>query len=740
MSNPFVQVNSTTSRWLAHWPGRTVLVAIVSLLLAHLLALWGFSLGLPQAPWGDEARHAERVLSEALALVWHPWQAVSPDAAWPAPAGRWVVPVVLLWLCGEGLVIGLRRYLRRLLVVRRGGHAVLFGWCPVSLELVHAWLGAGRPVLVLSEHDEVRSAALRAGAAHFSGRWDDERALLQGGVVGADILACIAGSDTENIDAAIHLARFVEARRDRALLPLQLFVHVGDPFLRASVDGQIDRFAAREAVQLRFFSTVQIAARRLLRDFPLDFWQTPARPAPRLWIFGLTPLAEELAVAALRLAIYRHARQPDLLLVGRDSNGFRESLLARWPGANAVGQLRVESAPAELGESGLARLLAQMPEPSGIYFCHSDDSANLAAAMQVQQAFSAASLPLPPLFLHAVQGGRHDLRSALGMHPWFQHFGSAAEVAGEILLGEKLDSMAVRIHEHYVSESLARGEALGARRSLQHWALLPEDLKDDNRFVADHHFVKVRDMRGALVAGLVAPAMGNAANPVWSEADVEALSRVEHERWMIQRRLAGWQQAAQRDDAAKKHPDIVSWEALGESRRDLDRDVVRQVPDLFVEMSLTMCRQQRLLVRGSRTPWAFPEAFDQAVDSLLAEICTAPPEAVVLWVGLDSALSWRVAERLLAMQRGRIGVVLSEPLHGWLERLPSAEIRQRVIALLRQAVGVLNLPSFEAATDIVQPDAVLQLSIDGSDMPAQGVTWGLDAAGRVLVRPQGELQ
>ena len=735
MSNRPVQVNSAIWRWLANWPGRTILVAILSLLLAHILALLGFSLGVPPAPWGDESRHAERVLSEALALVWRPWQALSQDAVWPAPAGRWVVPAVLLWLCGEGLAIGLRRYLRRLLVVRRGGHAVLFGLCPVSLELVHAWLGAGRPVLVLSEHDEVRSAALRAGAAHFSGRWDNDRALLQGGVVGADLLACIAGSDTENIDAAIHLARFVEARRDRALLPLQLFVHVGDPFLRASVDGQIDRFAARDVVQLRFFSTAQIAARRLLRDFPLDFWQTPVRPSPRLWIFGLTPLAEELAVAALRLGIYRHARQPDLLLIGRDASAFSDSLLARWPGTNAVGQLLFESAPAELGESGLARFLAQMPEPSGIYFCHADDSANLAAAMQVQQAFAAASLPLPPLFLHAVQGGRHDLRSELGMHPWFQHFGSAAEVAGEMLLGEKLDSMAVRIHEKYVSESLARGDVLGARRSLQHWALLPEDLKDDNRFVADHHFVKVRDTRGALVAGLAPP-----STPVWSEAEVEALSRVEHERWIIQRLLAGWQQAAQRDDAAKRHPDIVSWEALGESRRELDRDVVRQVPDLFVERGLTLCRQQRLLVRGPRTPWAFPDTFDQAVDGLLAEVCTAPPEAVVLWLGLDSALSWRVAERLLATQRGRIGVVLSEPLHGWLERLPSAEIRQRIIALLRQVVGVLNLPSFEAAVDLLQPDAVLQLSIDGSDMPAQGVTWGLDAAGRVLVRPQGEPQ
>ena len=734
--------NPTRSKWLADWPGRTMLVAIIALVLAHGLALWGFTKGLPPAPWGDEARHTLRVITESLALVWQPWRVfsadgTSPDAAWPAPVGRWVVPVVLLWLLGEGVAVGLQRYLRRLLVVRQGGHAVLLGLCPISIELVHAWVGAKRAVLVLAEQDDVRSEALRAGAAHFSGRWEDERALLQSGAAQADIVACIAGSDTENVDAAIHLARFVEARRDRALMPLQLLVHVGDPFLRASVDAQIDRFAAREVVQMRFFSSKQIAARRLLRDFPLDFWQTCMHPEPRLWIFGLTPMAEELAVAALRLGIYQHAHLPSLALVGRDAEGFRDSLLARWPGANAVGHLWFESAPAELSAAGLARLLEQMPEPSGIYFCHADDGANLAAAMQLQQAFVSNNMALPPLYLHAVQGGRHDLRSELGMHPWFEHFGCAAEVAGEILVGEKLDAMAVRIHEHYVSESLERGEKLGVRRSLQHWPLLPEDLKDDNRFVADHHFVKVRDIGCALVPGLDAP-----SKPLWNEAQVEALSRVEHERWMIQRLLAGWQKAAQRDDAAKLHPDIVPWEVLAESRRELDRDVVRQVPDLFVEMGLALCHQQRLLVCGPRTPWAFPQEFDQAVDAVLAQACTAAPQAVVLWLGLDSALAWRVAERLLTAKRGRIGVVLSEPLHEWLARLPSNDIRQRVLGLLRQAVGVLYQPSLQAAAEVLQPDVVLQLSIDGSDLPEQGITggihWGIDAAGRVLVQPQGK--
>lgn len=670
--------------------------------------------------------------------------------------------------------MGLRRYLRRRWMVQRGGHAVLLGWCPVTWELVQPWLRAGRQVLVVAENEDARRAALQAGAAIVSGRWDDERVLIHSGIAAAHTVACIAGRDTENIDAAVHVARLVAAQRDRSLIPLQLLVHVGDPFLRASVGGQIDQFAAREVVQWKLFSTAQIAVRRLLRDAPLHFWRVPSQPvaslvcctdeetlprqgqsaphsspcqqcaadvdtqptlqdseryqAPRLWIVGTTPLAEELAVATLR-----QARYPSLALVGRDAEEFRASFLARWPGACAVANMVFLSAPAELGEAGLSHLLSLLPNPTGIHFCHEDDGVNLAASLTVQRAFVQANFPLPPLYLHCVHPGKQALRGALGMHPWFLHFGTAAEVAQEILMGEQLDAVAERIHERYVNDSLARGDALGSRRSLQHWPLLAEDLKDDNRWAADHHFIKVQDLRLALVPRQEVPGTFQ-----WNAAQVEALSRTEHDRWMVQRLLTGWQYAAERDDARKQHPDIVPWEELPENRRELDREVVRQMPELFAQMGWALCRCQYLLVRGPRTPWAFPEAFDHAIDTILATACTAPPQAVVLWLGADSALAWRVAERMQAAKRGRIGLILTEPLDGYLRGLPDDPTRARVLTLLRQASGVLYLPDRRDAMPALQPDRVLQLSIDGSDLPTQGFDWAVDAAGRVLRRPPHE--
>jgi hypothetical protein len=88
------------------WRGRTLLVLALSLVIAHALAALGFHKGLPPAPWGDEAYRRGRMRSGALSLVWQPWRAPSPDAAWPAPLGRLVVPVLLLWVAGEGAATG----------------------------------------------------------------------------------------------------------------------------------------------------------------------------------------------------------------------------------------------------------------------------------------------------------------------------------------------------------------------------------------------------------------------------------------------------------------------------------------------------------------------------------------------------------------------------------------------------------------------------------------------------------
>ncbi|MDX6645409.1 MAG: hypothetical protein QOK40_1136, partial [Miltoncostaeaceae bacterium] len=73
------------------------------------------------------------------------------------------------------------------------------------------------------------------------------------------------------------------------------------------------------------------------------------------------------------------------------------------------------------------------------------------------------------------------------------------------------------------------------------------------------------------------------------EADVELLARLEHERWCAARIAAGWGRGA-RDDAARRHPDLVSWDELGERSRELNRLFARALPRLLVRAGFQVVR------------------------------------------------------------------------------------------------------------------------------------------------------
>ena len=51
------------------------------------------------------------------------------------------------------------------------------------------------------------------------------------------------------------------------------------------------------------------------------------------------------------------------------------------------------------------------------------------------------------------------------------------------------------------------------------------------------------------------------------------LARIEHDRWMIDRRLDGWRPGAPRDDARRVHPLLIPYEDLRKQPDELKKDI-----------------------------------------------------------------------------------------------------------------------------------------------------------------------
>lgn len=56
----------------------------------------------------------------------------------------------------------------------------------------------------------------------------------------------------------------------------------------------------------------------------------------------------------------------------------------------------------------------------------------------------------------------------------------------------------------------------------------------------------------------------------------ERLAENAHDVWARQRMLEGWSHGPQRDDAAKKNPDLVPYDELPESEKEYDRNAAME--------------------------------------------------------------------------------------------------------------------------------------------------------------------
>jgi CRP-like cAMP-binding protein len=155
------------------------------------------------------------------------------------------------------------------------------------------------------------------------------------------------------------------------------------------------------------------------------------------------------------------------------------------------------------------------------------------------------------------------------------------------LEGEVLERFAEAAHVAYCADELAKGMSwadatdeylerheplkpyVGRKRdpartgpTLVAYENLPEEIKEQNRDL-------VQDIPNKLAAAgyVLSPALGAAPPPGFSDEEVELLAEQEHERWVLLKLAQGWSFAENRNDAGRRHPDMVPWRDLGPEER-----------------------------------------------------------------------------------------------------------------------------------------------------------------------------
>src|SRR5947209_18199301 len=61
---------------------------------------------------------------------------------------------------------------------------------------------------------------------------------------------------------------------------------------------------------------------------------------------------------------------------------------------------------------------------------------------------------------------------------------------------------------------------------------------------------------------------------------------------MAERLRQGWALGSSRDDAHRRHPALVAWDALPEEQREKDRQVVCSLPSMLADAGLDIARTE----------------------------------------------------------------------------------------------------------------------------------------------------
>ncbi len=89
-----------------------------------------------------------------------------------------------------------------------------------------------------------------------------------------------------------------------------------------------------------------------------------------------------------------------------------------------------------------------------------------------------------------------------------------------------------------------------------------------------------------------APAAGKASSVKFAETEIDVMARMEHERWVAEKLLAGFTPGG-RDNAAKTSPDLVPWDELDKKIKDIDREAVLEIPALLASAGFEIYRLKK---------------------------------------------------------------------------------------------------------------------------------------------------
>ncbi|MFN2497378.1 MAG: NAD-binding protein [Pseudonocardiaceae bacterium] len=495
---------------------------------------------------------------------------------WPLNIARFLAPIAVGYTAIITVLLVFRDAVNRRRARWRRGHVVVCGLGDCGQQVVRSLSAAGRRVV-----------AVDPAARPWSGRRiptivgdaREPRVLAAAGVARAARVVIVCEDDGINGQVAAALLGKV-TRRAGPILECQVQLSNADLVDRLRRRG-VEQ-VSHDRVLLDFFCLHQVAARRLLVRHP-PF--TDAASATGLLVVGDAPLAGSVVVQAARLwsVLPGRSRPLPVRVVGAAASALVQRLYQRHPQLERVCHLTTCDGDPLAEVSALAAAHG-IDRQHRVYLCLQDEAQGIAVASAL---IESADLSTPVVVQASYQRGLTSLAVRfLDPGPGIQAFG-VTEVAYDPdgLFGDMWYELARSIHETYRVHRVADPTRPADGPETAPWENLAEMYRAANLDQARHIGSKLTAI-GARPVPLLSPLDVPFR---FTDAEVEQLAELEHERWSGERRAAGWTPGP-RNTKRRTTPYLVPYHELPTEIQEYDRSAVRAIPSLLASAGYGIVR------------------------------------------------------------------------------------------------------------------------------------------------------
>jgi len=516
--------------------------------------------------------------------------AVPPPISWELQVARFAVPAVTAYTAFLAFTTIFIQQTERVRLWFLQDHVIICGLGRKGFRLATQFLGEGKRVVVIEIDDDnewipnIRSA----GGVVIQGDAADSELLKKTKINRASCLIAVVGDDGVNAEIAVNAETLSQNRKEGSLTCI---IHIFDDQLWRLLRQKELHTNSSSRFRLELFNIFDRGAHLMVQDNP-PWADLDSECAPRVLVVGLGKMGQRVIVESARSWGFNRENPASKIyfnLVDIEAEKKLSLLLNQHPRLDKLGEftpLDMDIRSGEFDKLGEGFLRDGSCQLDLCYICLDDETFSLQTGLRLNHQLRAVQVPI---VMRMAESGGLALLIAQGTteEDSFRNlriFDLLDQTCtAELLGGGTHEVLARSLHQIYLTSALQNGAQKGAEPALQDWEALSEELKENNRQLADRipHMLAAIGYRIAPLTDWDAEKLRFQEGENGEGDQVSLMARMEHENWCQRKKDHGWRYGPEKDPDQKTHPALLPWEELPEGEREKNRDFIRGLPELL---------------------------------------------------------------------------------------------------------------------------------------------------------------